>query len=74
MRLALGVENFHAAITVATRTTSISRRISQNPSSIHGQNLDHWQRKGLEMTGFRTKGLLVRFQIPRCRNEHKSDR
>ena len=29
---ALGVENFHAAITFETQTTSISRRISQNPS------------------------------------------
>ena len=31
---ALGVENFHVAITFATQTTSISRRISQNPSPI----------------------------------------
>ena len=31
---ALGVENFHAAITFATQTTSISRRISENPSPI----------------------------------------
>ena len=31
-RSALGVENFHAAITFETQTTSISRRISQNPS------------------------------------------
>jgi len=34
MRSALGVENFHAAITFATQTTSNSRRISQNPSPI----------------------------------------
>jgi len=34
MRSALGVENFHGAITFATQTTSSSRRISQNPSLI----------------------------------------
>jgi len=31
---ALGVENFHVAVTSATQTTSISQRISQNPSPI----------------------------------------
>ena len=29
----------------------------------HGRNLEHGQRKGLEMMGFRTKGLVARFQI-----------
>jgi len=43
MRSALGVENFHAAITFATQTTSISRRISQNPSLIDVNRV--WQAK-----------------------------
>jgi len=52
------------------------RALGQRTSELagHGRNLDHGQRKGLEMMGFRTKGHLTRFQIHRCRNEHSSCR
>ena len=50
----------------------LAQRISEIAG--HGRNLDHEQRKRLEMMGVRIKGLLTRFQIPRCRNEHNSCR
>jgi len=53
-----------------------SRALGQRISEIvcRGRNLDHGQRKWLEMMGFRSKGLLARFQIPKCSNKHNSDR